>query len=258
MKHVIIDRPRVGGEGGRSRPAKGTRKYLQRTPLDDQPRYESNAPHRLYGHGCKHLNEHLAPLVRWLRSQCGRNWDDVWSEICDGLSVRNATTAHVRDHADDFVQRNCTWVDGKLCDSRGLPLETRGWQRARFYVDPRDNTLRELPGKRYRRQNTTPRDWVPGKDDDHRYYLVEGVWYEVTLAPLPRGGRPVYDVLQRGRVTWRDMKPYPAWQGLTDLDCWQRYGRSVYATGKRGLGKSEIRRLKLWETTIARGHTVSA
>src|SRR5437899_806366 len=79
----------------------------------------------------------------WLRSQCGRPWDDVWSEICDGLSVRNATTAHVRDHADDFVVRNCTLIDGEVRDSRGAPLASRWGRRGRFYVDPRDNTLRE-------------------------------------------------------------------------------------------------------------------
>ncbi len=242
MKHVIIDRPRAGGEGGRSRPAKGTRKLLQKTDVGDLPRYESNAPGRLYGLACKHLNEHLAPLVRWLRSQCGRRWDDVWSEICDGLSVRNATTAHVRDHADDFVQRDCTWVDGELCDSRGRPLATPGWRRAHFYVDPGDNTLRELPGKpQCRRRAAPPQDWVPGKDDNHRYYLLSGLWYEVTLEPLPRSGRPVYDVLQRG---WVGM-------GLTDRDCWQRYGRLVCAADKRQVGKSEIRKRKLWQTSVA-------
>ena len=57
MKHVIIDRPRAGGEGGRSRPPKGTRNYLQRTPLEDQPKYESSAPGRCYGLARKHLNE---------------------------------------------------------------------------------------------------------------------------------------------------------------------------------------------------------
>src|SRR6185437_5780755 len=95
MKHVIIDRPRTGGDGGKSIPPKGSKKRLQKTPLEDQPKYESNARRRVYGYDCKQLNEHLSPLRRWLHSQVGRNWDEVWSEICEGLSVRNATTAHV-------------------------------------------------------------------------------------------------------------------------------------------------------------------
>jgi hypothetical protein len=91
MKHVIIDRPRIGGSGGKSRPAKGSKRRWQRIPLEDQPKTESNAPKRLYGSNCKSLNEHLAPLRRWLRSNCGRLWNEVHSEICANLRIDNAT-----------------------------------------------------------------------------------------------------------------------------------------------------------------------
>jgi hypothetical protein len=241
MKHVIIDRPRVGGEGGKSRAPKGSRKRLQRTAAEDQPKYESTARHRLYGIGCKQLNEHLAPLVRWLRSQRGRSWDDVWSEICDGLSVRKATTAHVRDHADEFVERNCILVDGEVCDSRGAPLSI-GWRRCRFYVDPRDNTLREVPIRRRHRSVPRCREWVPGADDAHRFYLLNGIWYEITLEPLPASGM-VHDFLLL------------AWVDRNSCDWYRRYGWAVYAAAKRQLGKGEIRKRKLWETEVGRGHT---
>src|SRR4051794_23195059 len=102
MKHVIIDRPRLGGDGGKSKPAKGSVRALQRMAPEDYPKFESSAPRRRYGWNAKSLNEHLAPLRRWLRSQCGRPWNDVHAEICAGLSVRNATTAHVRDHAEQY------------------------------------------------------------------------------------------------------------------------------------------------------------
>ncbi len=92
MKHVIIDRPRTGGAGGKSIAPKGSKRRWQRLPVEDHPRTESTARRRLYGWNCKRLNEHLSPLRRWLRSNCGRLWDDVFSEICDRLSVRNATT----------------------------------------------------------------------------------------------------------------------------------------------------------------------
>src|SRR6185437_7524740 len=105
MKHVIIDRPRRGGNGGKINLPKGSKKQLQKTPLEQQAKCQSSARGRVYGYDGKELNEHLSPLRRWLRSQVGRDWDEVWSEICHGLSVRNATTAHVRDHADKYIEK---------------------------------------------------------------------------------------------------------------------------------------------------------
>ena len=49
MKYVIIDRPRRGGDGGKSIPPKGSKKRLQKTPLEEQPKYQSSARRRVYG-----------------------------------------------------------------------------------------------------------------------------------------------------------------------------------------------------------------
>jgi hypothetical protein len=142
MKHVIIDRPRRGGEGGKSRPPKGSKRRWQRIPVEEHPKSESTSPGRRYGWGCKELNENLAPLRRWLRSNCGRPWSKVYAEICEGLSVRNATAAHVRDHAEQFVVKNTCLIDGLVCDSKGEPLNG-GWHWRPFYVHPVDGILRE-------------------------------------------------------------------------------------------------------------------
>jgi hypothetical protein len=49
MKHVIIDRPRTGGDGGKSKPPKGSNRRWQRIPVEDQPRSESTSRRRRYG-----------------------------------------------------------------------------------------------------------------------------------------------------------------------------------------------------------------
>src|SRR5262245_14343424 len=214
MKHVIIDRPRIGGDGGRSAPPKGSYRRWQRIALEDRPRTESSFRARLYGHDCKHLNEHLAPLRRWLRSNCGRPWNEVYAEICQNLRVDNATQAHVRDHADKFVLKDTRLEGGRVCDSKGRPVT--GWRWQPFYVDPRDGTLRESPPLTRYQHEAKGKDCVEGKDYRHQYRLVNGIWYEVEIVGYPSGPeRRVRDVV---------LGTYP-----TRQEAYQFYGMPVYA-----------------------------
>ena len=50
------------------------------------------------------------------------------SEICESLSVRNATTAHVRDHAEKYILKDARFIRGVLCDSKGEPINASGWR----------------------------------------------------------------------------------------------------------------------------------
>lgn len=245
MKHVLIDRPRTGGDGGKSKPPKGSKKRFQKTPLDEQPKFASSARHRVYGWNAKELNDHIAPLRRWLRSQVGRDWDDVWSEVCENLSTNGVATKHVRDHVEGYVEQNCIIVDGEVCDSRGMGLKS--WRG--FYVHPETNVLCcHEDYRRYRRRKYKA-DWLEGKDEDHRYYLLKGIWYEVTLKPLPKTRIVinVYDVVMAAQWERTDKK-YIASSGE---DCTKYYGRKVYAASKRQLGKRDIQKLKLWESELA-------
>lgn len=255
MKHVLIDRPRTGGDGGKSHPPKGSKKRLQKTPLEEQSNFQSNARGRVYGYDCKQPNDHLGPLRRWLQSQVGRNWDDVWSEVCENLSASGVMTKHVRDHAQAYVEQNCTIDDdGNVCDSRGTKLSGY-WSSRQFYVDPRDNILRVLEAKpRWRRQYK--QDWIEGKDENHRYYLLKGVWYEVKFEPFPHARpRPkwwerqyqnhtrVHDMVIAANWNRKDKK----YNGSDQQHCESYYGSAIYAAKKVQLGKREIRKLKLWE-----------
>lgn len=252
MKHVLIDRPRTGGDGGKSIPPKGSKKKFQKTPLDEQEKFQSNARGRVYGYNCKDLNDHLGPLRRWLRSQVGRNWDDVWSEVCENLSVNGVMTKHVRDHVIGYVEQNCIIdEEGNICNSRGEKLF--GYYLAKqFYVDPQDNILRLFETKpRWRRKYK--RDWIEGKDKDHRYYLLNNIWYEVEFKPIPlftprftwskQYPIYVYDVVMAANWKREDKK----YNGSEKQQCISHYGSEIYAASKQQVNKQTIRKLKLWE-----------
>src|SRR6266542_4641376 len=163
MKHVVIRRPRTGGEGGNSRPPKGSKRRWQRIPVEDHPKTESTARRRRYGWQCKELNDHLSPLRRWLRKQCGRRWDDVYAEICAHLRTDSVIQAHVRDHVNQDVVKDTRLVDGVACDSKGDPINP-GWPWRRFYVDPRDGTLRATEQQPRWRRPSSEREYVAGED----------------------------------------------------------------------------------------------
>src|SRR5262245_19799390 len=112
MSKVIVERPRHGSSD-RTR-AKRRRREVRRLGLDALPRREGIK--RLRG-GTKHLNEHLAPLRRYLESQVGRPWDKVFSEICAHINRNSAVQDHVRDHVDDYVEVNTVLIDGIPCSA---------------------------------------------------------------------------------------------------------------------------------------------
>lgn len=47
----------------------------------------------------KAFSDRLSPLIRFLEKNVGRNWDDVWSEICKVNDYRCVRGRHLRDHA---------------------------------------------------------------------------------------------------------------------------------------------------------------
>jgi hypothetical protein len=151
------------------------------------------------GYGEKFPNENLRPLVRFLRSNAGRPWNDVHAEIAARLSCRSAVQKHVLDHLRDFVREDVV-VDGDtvlaLAWRGGQPLFSAG-TRFYFYVCPSTGLLRVAPPR--------PRKRARGETSDERVVLSEerelrrvaGIWYEVALLPIPPGGTArCFDVLE--------------------------------------------------------------
>lgn len=149
MFKVIVERPRWGAGHAVSPKLKRTKDYTLKHIGHRRHAIEST-PYR------KSLNENLAPLVRFLRSRCGRQWNVVFSEICAQLDTGSTLKLHVRQHIEDFVLTRISigrygeW----LFEGEVIELDTSHCRRRQFFVDPNDGVLKEryllaksLPGE---------------------------------------------------------------------------------------------------------------
>lgn len=146
MERVIIERPRKGGGYG----GKGYRRSWQHVPPEEWRKHESIKA-RSRG-GTKYFTDLLGPLRRFLRSNVGRPWDAIHSEICASVGRGFPGRDHFMTHVDQFVRRNVVVIDGIVCSGGppdyGRPLDRRhGWV---FYVCPRTGLLREVERPRRR------------------------------------------------------------------------------------------------------------
>jgi hypothetical protein len=114
-----------------------------RLPDEDLPTHE---PMKMWT--TKGFSDRLRPLYGMLRKNCGRYWDDVWSEICAQADIRNVAGWHLRSHITWMVSTTIAYDEnGKVVGGR------RYGYLKEFHVD-KDGILCETnrdPAPRYRR-----------------------------------------------------------------------------------------------------------
>ena len=234
MGKVLVERPRLGGWRGDSRPGKGYSKHLKRC-LDagDSPPVCEGIMRR--HRRTKFFNEHLAPLRRFIDANVGRPWDKVYSEICRHVDRGNVVQKHILTHLFQYVTVHTVLIDGEPCraDGReyGDPLRT-SVRYHRWYVCPKSGLLRKsryVPPERHRPE--PPRRVALNKSQ--MCVFVGGQWELVAVAPLPALYQPqrVYDVLRK--------RPAGGWSG-DHAEAGRFYGASVYATARRPLSRKEL------------------
>src|SRR5215510_1577917 len=140
MHKVVIERPRWNPGPG---------KQGRRANLPDEllPKFEGiRRPHTQR----KGLTDLLGPLRRWLHSQVGRPWNDVYSEACAVINPDSIIRAHVKTHLLQFVERNTFMHERKVSvvdTHRGggiRPVVARRFGRSAFYVHPETGLLEEI------------------------------------------------------------------------------------------------------------------
>ena len=224
MAKLIVERPRTGGGVGFPR-ASGPDDT--RLTIDDWKSREGIRRPWLRSSYTKHLNENLAPLRRYLRSNVGRPWSKVYGEVCQRINRDSAVQLHVWQHLMQDVCTNPYVISGDLGPRWrfGLPY--------RFYVDPRNGVLREAKSMRRkpRGQSVPEADDRIDVDETHQLRRIDGIWYEPELADIP-ADTIVFDLGTKRTCT-----------SLIAAETFKFYGRAVYATRKRQLNKREIRRL---------------
>lgn len=201
MSKVVIERPRCG----HSDPSKKTKLRIKRHNIGDE--YE-DSPTRLpasRGRGTKLLTDFLNPLERFLRSNVGRPWDEVYSELCEHLDDRKAIEIHVFEHLEDFVDVKCFFGDNGLlyaCGRYGEErlIESNRW-RGSFYVHPVskllcyfDGTDKQLKRWKLEQEKRQQRKTVERKpiNFNQSYVRLNGVWYIGDY--VPDEGKPPYEL----------------------------------------------------------------
>lgn len=204
MAKVIVERPRAY----RGHKARGGCKYPRHSSrsgnehkLETLPQCQGmRAPHQR--RNLKSLNENLVPLGRYLRSQVGRPWNKVFSEISEHLSVRSAVQKHVFEHLENFVSFVVEERNGELYGrqrngvfSKIVPF--RLWRS--LYVCPKTGLLRSVNDRAKRKDQNQ-------KKVSETLYLLRrrGIWYGVETRALPESidqQRRCFDVVVRERVS---------------------------------------------------------
>ena len=161
MKDMIINTGRVGG-GGKA--ALSRRARLKRMDDDDVPSRIPMSRKRQFGWDGKEITDRLGPLDAFLDSNVGRQWDDVYSEICEHADSRTIRGYHLRQHVWNYVVPNNYDVGHRR-------------RYGPYFVAP-DGTLQleapHVPKKRSRFGKDNP---VYRVDADHWYERIEGFWY---------------------------------------------------------------------------------
>ena len=129
MSKVLTERPRVGkhssGRGGYEKATSVRRsehRYFKDAKDESAPKRESmRKPHKHRWNG-KELTDNIRPLERYLRSQVGRHWNDVWSDVCQVLRGNGLQAAHVKQHVK--------WLVG------GIPHAGESYFRADEWYNP--------------------------------------------------------------------------------------------------------------------------
>lgn len=190
-----------------------------------------------------------AILRRFLVSNLGRNWDEVYSEICESADKRTQDGFRLHEALGYIVEQNCTInEDGQVCDDRGHVLS--GHWRGEIYVHPVTKTLEQIKVKRRYKKEVPQRVF---ELDGNYYHEHEGVWYQVEMKELGKINRWYWETIQTEAFdAHKDPGPPPGaryWYFSQTEALVRKYGYSPdlkiwYCVGKKSAGKRVIRKLK--------------
>ena len=155
-----------------------------------------------YGYDRKSFSENLSPLYGAVRKAIGSRWDKFYSELCSTFDKRSVINQHILQHLYDFISVKTFLQDGEVfvIDSYYGQRSIKDC-RTEFFVDPRDGIIKI--NKWYTNYKTEARKAAKRrKAEESKTYrklsdtlvlaLVDGIWYEFGLQPIPQG-QTVYE-----------------------------------------------------------------
>jgi hypothetical protein len=176
MKKVLVTTPRYGSTMKNQQVGNLRREKI--TQDHEGPTHASMRPNAARYTDRKQLNENLSPLLRYLRKNCGKPWDKIYSEIRRKNPLGNAVTEHIYQHLFDFVELNPVIKDN-------IPYESTG--RYRIYRDSWPGFYVNKAGiliqpKKNRPQYKAPKNPRVIKIDDDSYLVqrkTDSVWFMI-------------------------------------------------------------------------------
>lgn len=181
MKDLIVNTGRGGDNGGKG---PWNRARVRRADPDDLPLRLPIGRHRQFGWNAKSLGDRIDPLRRFLESNVGRPWDDVYSEICEHADSRTVRGYHLRQHV---------WSEVDLVPD---PDGSAPWG---LYVDQNGILQDANPRPRFRwsRKPTTKLSYG---DPDLYYEKVDGFWYSFQTLHVPDSYCQEWLAMESGEV----------------------------------------------------------
>lgn len=232
MHKVVIERPRRNP---------GPNKQGRRANLSDEllPKFEGiRRPHQ----NRKWFTDLLGPLRRWLRSNVGRPWNDVYSEACAVIKPDSVVRAHIKTHLLQFVERHTFIHDRKVCvletgfRGRGIvPVEELHYSRDLFFVHPETGLLQAAPShpkRAWRAPDAKPPSTVRWLGKSIALQQIRGLWFECHFEAVP------FDLTFKSYD--HAMERYISCHELI-----QSQAEHLFCTRKRQLSKRELRQLDL-------------
>jgi len=199
MPKIAVERPRYGH---RDRYPRGHLLSQYGNDLEAHPRHEAMSWRR---YGSKSFSDNLAPLYRFLRTNVGRPWDKVWSEMCAHISFDNPVQKHVLGHVFGIVEAHVE-LRGREPYTLSRPwLQPHGPLRGHgrwptLYVCPKSGLLKQAKHERRRRRRPVAPDLgVVALTDSERLHRILGIWYRERLERTEAGALVVAQKRQLGK-----------------------------------------------------------
>jgi len=207
--------------------------------------------------------DRTAPLMRYLNSQVGRLWNDVYSEIRENVSIHSTMQMHLVQHAN-FAVETSTYLgdDGRVYSKRShrsslLPdacLEDPTYYGNSFYVHPVTKVLCVSPQKPWKEREKEPTRFVLGPLVHYR--KINGEWCVVEFEKIPRKqgkkegylypGKEYREFAMFDRRNYEHVADalYPS--GISNYRREEEYGFvNIRAISCRPLGKRELKKLAI-------------
>ena len=237
------------------------RYHREKSAIDEEEVSKRISMRSPYKWGRKEFGENFTPIIRFLKSNTGRPWNKVNSEIVRDLRGSGVVMDHARGHIKGFVEQHAFLVNKKPHTLSMFSNEPRPLRPGELWVDP-NGILRMVPETSRKPKRLDAFQAVINLSDKEVAVFWKGVWYKSTTAVTPwyvPGVTTVTDayvgmIYLAGQPSSPYVRiPSGSWQerlvrGHVYKPLYDNAWRSTelrYAISRQQLSKKELRRLGL-------------